>query len=65
MINCLQSSISVTRTSLNAFDVAAVAGSFNSWKKVPSGMGRLFAAAFANSSAFEFSALGIYLSVKP
>ena len=50
---------------MNAFDVTAVAGTSSSWKKVPSGMGELFATAFASSSTYEFSALGMYLSVNP
>jgi len=34
-------------------------------KKAPFGMGRLFATAFASSSASTFSALGIYYKVNP
>ena len=65
MINCLQSSDSVTRISLNLFKVPVVVGVTSSWKKVPSSMDKLLDAAFASSSASKFSALGPYFNVKP
>lgn len=50
---------------MNAFYVATVTGSFNSWEKVPSSKGKLFTVAFASSSAFEFSPLSMCFNVNP